>query len=78
MSIRMLEVSSPLTEVVDGFAQKECSRCQTPKPLYLFQRDRSKQDGRMNVCATCVREKQRRREEIRFAPADLPFNFHAR
>ena len=78
MSMMMLEVSSPFIEVVNGFAEKKCSRCHKPKQLYLFHRDATKQDGRMNVCAVCKRAEQKQREEIRCTPAYIPFNAHAR
>ena len=78
MSMMMLEVSSPFIEVVNGFAEKSCARCGDSKILTLFQRDRSKPDGRMNICGTCKRAEQRQREEIRCTPAYIPFNAHAR
>lgn len=46
---------------------KFCKKCKKVQELHLFQRDRTKKDGRRTICNTCVKKYLAETREIRLA-----------
>ena len=56
--------SSPLME------SKTCSKCHLPKPLHLYNRNRTEPDGHERQCLACRVERRARRPRARFTPGE--------